>query len=113
MLSGDIANDQLYEKYPNFKAMAFLDCLRAFAVPFFIADAGLKYAYYSSSRFISSQVHQLFLTLLLIRPIFIVLYHLFRLCSALQYLLFTFCIQKRQDVNRSNKFACGLIELFL
>ena len=53
MLSGDIANDQLYEKYPNFKAMAFLDCLRAFAVPFFIADAGLKYAYYSSSRFIS------------------------------------------------------------
>lgn len=120
MLSGDIENDQLFDKYPNFKAMVCLDCLRAFAVPFFITDVGMKYAYYRTSRFISTQVHQLFFTFLLIRPLFILLYHTFRLGNALLHYLYTFCFRAQKpsgddesDANQSNKMACGLIELLL
>lgn len=64
--------------------MLTLDCLRICGPALFIVDLGLKYAYGHASRFINVEMHSLYYGFLYARPVFIVVYHLYRFCLGWQ-----------------------------
>lgn len=63
--------------------MALLKCLRIFSALFFVIDLGCKLSYYKSSIFINVGISSLFWIFIIVRPIIIGIYHIYRLVSSL------------------------------
>jgi hypothetical protein len=60
--------------------MQLIDSFRMLGVVVFTIDLGLKFAYMFSSRFVSQFLYSLFLFFIWSRGVFILAFHLYRLC---------------------------------
>lgn len=97
--------------------MAFLKCLRIFSALFFVIDLGCKLSYFKSSKFINIGVSSLFWIFLVVRPVSIAAYHIYRLISSLHDFIY---VMRKGELNNDqndpeikNKKACGIIDIIL
>lgn len=64
-----------------------LDSFRMLGVLVFTTDLGLKFAYLFKSRFVSQFIYNLFLFFVWARGVFIVVFHVYRLCMDLHRMI--------------------------